>query len=311
MNFTKTKINLCRLLFGSAAMVSVLGSTVSNATQSEVQPNNKDRNALKPSITYKIQENVSQNSLDKNTKKDNIIATRSGVGEKTRHNNLMITQDRLLARRSSKRSSGLSKEALRQITELIAQGFAKLFGRAGVIEIENNTKYNLVEPLHHREDGNIQGVPNKIPSQSRDNFTVTNNQFVIAPYGTSGTVSYRLEGTNERIIITWFVPVTGDNGFNVGLIDNHTPTNKGVFYYYHNRRSKAQRGSLTKSYGNIKLSGIMDTGRVAGLRVTLEDGNVNKTPLPRPVNRRVPVVQPQPPVKEKDSSSYDWDGWDL
>lgn len=42
---------------------------------------------------------------------------------------------------------------------------------------------------------------------------------------------------------------------------------------------------------------------------------VTVTPLssqanPR-VNRRVPVVQPQPPVKEKDSSSYDWDGWDL
>ncbi|MBV6627959.1 MAG: hypothetical protein KI793_34420 [Rivularia sp. (in: Bacteria)] len=270
MNFTKTKINLCRLLFGSAAMVSVLGGTVSNATQSEVQLNNKDRNALKPNITYKIQENVSENSLDTNTKKDNIIATRSQVGEKTTGDNLMITQDRLLARTSSKkskRSSVLSKEALPLLTE----AFDKGFGRVGVVEIENKTKYNLVEPRYHIETGNIGGVPNKIISQKKGRFRAINKQFIFATHGTSGTVSYRLEGTNERIVITWHVPVTGDNGFNVGKIGNNTPTNRQRYYYYYNRRSKANHGSLTKSYGDVKLSGIMDTGRIAGLRVTLED----------------------------------------
>lgn len=283
MNITKTKINLHRLLFGSAAIVSVLGGMIPTATSTELQLNNRGDDGLKPNITYKVQENVSQNSLDKNTKKDNIIATRSQVGEKTRHDNLMINQERLLARASSK--GALAEKLLRE-------ALSKGFNRIGVIEIENNTKYNLVEPKHHIETGNIKGVPNKIPSQNLGAFTATNRQFIVATHGTSGTVSYRLEGTNSRIAITWFVPVSYisyDNGFNLGKFDNNKPTNKRLYNSYYSRRKHAKNGSLTKSFRDVKLSGTMDDERHAVLRVNLEDNNVREIPPSTQVNREVRV----------------------
>jgi hypothetical protein len=287
MNFTKTKINLHRLLFGSAAIVSVLGGMVSTATSTELQLNNRGSDGLKPNITYKIEENVSENSLDTQTKKANFIATQSQVGEKTRHDNLMITQEKLLLARASSKSA-LIDEA----TQLLREGFAKTFNRVGVIAIYNDTKYNLVEPQYHIETGNIREVPDKIPSQSGDKFIATNRQFIVATHGTSGTVSYRLEGTNSRIAITWFIPVSYasyDNGFNLGGFDNNKPTNQEVYNSYYSQRKHAKNGSLTKTYRDFKLSATMDDESKAVLSVTLENNNVTETPLPPQVNREVRV----------------------
>lgn len=265
MNFKKTRINLHRALFGSAAMVSILGGTILTPASTQARGNNS--HDFQPSVTYEIQTKASEDFSD--TKKDNFITINSQTINAIKHEDPTTTQGKLLAKRGVGKGQGSSpvfEEAVEQLKEV-----GRKLDRVAVIAIQNNTGYNLIEPKTYIDTGNIQGVPYRISSQSGNKFVVSKKWGSF--YGTSGTITYRLEGTDSRIAITWFVPLsyaTYDNGFNLGRFSKNESTDKRLFDYYYNRRAKAKNGSVTKSYRDIKLYGTMDDEGKAVLKVTVE-----------------------------------------
>lgn len=157
--------------------------------------------------------------------------------------------------------------------------------RSGVITIENQLPFDLIEPKIYTFSGGIQGFPGEISAKPSDPtkqsvgvIGVKNSSGATA--GAVGVVTYQVKGQDFRLAICYSIPYDYnlyENWFKFQIITKHTPTDHALYedmYYNYGKKTLGRiapaSGGSAKWINGYRMSGTMGTTGKCELKLTVK-----------------------------------------
>nr|UYP38787.1 mytiporin 25 [Mytilus galloprovincialis] len=214
------------------------------------------------------------NNLDKYNLED---AARKAEVEEVDLDNLMETNDGF----HNLTNLGVPKTRVIGIISAVTAGFSVLKAVASQIDVSrvcaiglsNHGNRKLVEPSWYLESGIIRDpLPREILPGDAGIFTFEKTNY--ATYGTAGTLTYTVEGTDTQIEVMWSVPMVYgvySNRFNVQIEENQVASSMLHKFLYNNQSQEVSNGGhwMHRNHNNIKVHAAMTNNAKASLLVEI------------------------------------------
>jgi hypothetical protein len=146
--------------------------------------------------------------------------------------------------------------------------------RVIAISISNLLATDLTNPAYYTESGKLEDPPLEVQA-GQANF-IAGSKTSGAAAGTVGIISYKIKGTNNRLVVLWSVPfsyASYENRFYFKIVDDGRNIDNDLYLSMYSDAVKATDGTFSVKDSGYKIKGVMGDGGTATLTMQIKLDN--------------------------------------